>query len=986
LLNEKEMNKTYLSLLICFFFAAAASAQNTKFERAIGGTGAENSYSIERTFEGGYIAVGYTESYGAGQKDVLITKTDALGKIVWSKAYGGSKDDVGWKVATTSDSGYIVVGTTNSFNSNNEDALMFKINSAGTVQWTKTFASDSAEDAYNITRSFFGSSFYVTGYIKNDSTGSDAFVAKINNAGVVRWYRKFGTKGNEEAYGISEDTRGNVIVCGVTNYDSITNGGTTTSSGTSDAFVAKLDSNGTVRWIKAYGTPYDDVLWDVKVDKNAYILAGWSKGNATGDNDVMFVSLDTGGGINVVSGIGTFGDDRAFDVVVKTGSKYTVVGYSDPNGTDRDIISLEYSSAGGVGNYAFIGGNGKDGHWPTDAVLSRDGGVMIFSTSNSYSKGGDDDWLMIKSDDASTVQCNSKFDIFNPSNYNTSSRYFGSFQSVTTGFSNQSPSLTTNTITSSIPDSTHCCKLVAEISAASYKVCEGAAVSLGKASILGLTYAWTDDKGNSVSTAANPSVKPSATTTYKLVVTSSDSKCAPDSAFVTVNVIAKIKYDFARDTAFCVNDSATFTTYSKMAFYEWKGKFINSNNASIKLKKADTIHFRGFDVNSCVYLDTMIVKVNSLPTFTLGPDTTICENAPVTLVGPSGMASYNWNSGQSSAQNLRTAVEQKHNLSVVDTNGCAFSDDVQVFTNPFSKFSLGSDAEFCEGGVYTILGPGALTGYIWNDTASTLQNLKVTEAGTYTLTAFNSFGCQYSDTIIVTTRNAPVFDLGDNFALCIGASKYLVGPTKMKVYSWMSSSNNDSLRITTSGTYILTVTDSFNCKYTDSIAVSDAQNPILSLGNDTTICIGDSLILNPGSQFDKYTWTTGASTKTITIKSKGTYGVNVVDNNGCPGSASITVDTMTCISDGIDNLNYGSFAYYPVPTTDVLVLDLEANSNDLMKIVITDVAGKVVHNQSFEVYAGRNKLNVNVQELVSGYYIVNARNSFGTASFKILVD
>ena len=100
----------------------------------------------------------------------------------------------------------------------------------------------------------------------------------------------------------------NVIITGLTTYDSITNGGLTGSSGSSDAFIAKFDSTGGFKWMKTYGSTSDDAGWDVKVDRNKYIITGWTKAVSAGDNDIFVLTCDTSGNNINAQALGTTGD------------------------------------------------------------------------------------------------------------------------------------------------------------------------------------------------------------------------------------------------------------------------------------------------------------------------------------------------------------------------------------------------------------------------------------------------------------------------------------------------------------------------------------------------------------------------------------------------------------------------------------------------------------------------------------------------------
>lgn len=959
-------------------------AQQHQFQRNLGGSKDENSYALRQTPDGGFISVGYTESFGSGKKDVHLVKTDGLGQIEWAKAYGDSGDDIGWNITVANDSGYVITGTTNSYNKGNEDALIFKVDKDGKMEWTRTIDSDSVEDGYNVISSFFGSGYYVTGFVRNDSTGDDGFIAKLSASGTVRWYKKFGSPGNEEAYGLAEDLKGNVIICGMTTYDSITQGGLKGSSGTSDAFLAKFDSIGDFKWMKTIGSTENDVAWDVKVDKNNYVMVGWTRAISAVGNDMLFISTDTSGTVKNSTVFSTTGDDRAFNIVVQPNNSgnYALTGYADPMGNNRDVVFADFSANGQLGNFTLLGGSNRDGHWPTGIVTTKDGGYAMLSTSNSFGNSSGDDWYLIKTTSKGASNCNTNNEVLQSTNVNFNSVSFGS---VTIGTSVGNPVVNTTTI-SSLSDTTLCCALSADLPKTSVSICEGKSVRIGVVDIPGVEYTWTDDKNNKVSTEANPSVSPSVTTTYKLVVSSKDGKCTKDSSTVKVTVNARLNEDFVSDTSFCSGDSATLIASKNLVAYTWLGKTINSNAKSITVKQHDTIYFNGSDVNSCTYNDTMIVTVHSLPEFNLGNDTTVCEVAGITLSGPAGMTSYDWNNGDFTTQNITVNVSRNYKLAVVDVNKCKYEDDLQLFVNPSSPFSLGADDTFCEGGEFTILGPGALGGYIWNDTASTLQNLKVTNPGTYHLTAYNSFNCPSHDTIVLVTRNKPVFDLGPAVGLCIGSSRWIAGPKDMTTYKWNTNSSNDSIRVTASGKYWLKVTDLYTCSYTDTIEVNDVANPVISLRSDTTICIGDSVLLTPGSGFAAYSWNTTSTSESIYAKNAGQYEVTVTDDNGCKGSASMKLDTMTCINDGIENLKFNALQYYPVPAKDNLHLTFEASTPDHLDIKVVDITGKTVYAASNRVFVGVNELEIEVSELTAGTYFVWLNNSNGTASLKILVE
>jgi hypothetical protein len=105
---------------------------NISWAKTFGGTSYDYAYSVQQTSDGGYIMAGGTSSFGAGG-DILLIKTDANGNIIWAKTYGGTYGDKAYFVQQTSDGGYIVVGWTESFGAGSVDIFLIKTDANGDV-------------------------------------------------------------------------------------------------------------------------------------------------------------------------------------------------------------------------------------------------------------------------------------------------------------------------------------------------------------------------------------------------------------------------------------------------------------------------------------------------------------------------------------------------------------------------------------------------------------------------------------------------------------------------------------------------------------------------------------------------------------------------------------------------------------------------------------------------------------------------------------
>jgi hypothetical protein len=114
---------------VCLIKTGASG--DTVWTRAYGGNNGDGGHAVQQTADGGYIVAGTTRSFGAGFVDVYLVKTDTFGDTLWTRTYGGTSYDEGYAVQQAADGGYIIAGRTSSFGAGNYDVYLIKTDSLG---------------------------------------------------------------------------------------------------------------------------------------------------------------------------------------------------------------------------------------------------------------------------------------------------------------------------------------------------------------------------------------------------------------------------------------------------------------------------------------------------------------------------------------------------------------------------------------------------------------------------------------------------------------------------------------------------------------------------------------------------------------------------------------------------------------------------------------------------------------------------------------
>lgn len=265
---------------------------NIQWQKTHGGNYSDYINSIQQISDG-YIAVGDTDSFGAGNHDAWVLKLDSSGNIQWQKTYGSDGWDTAYSVDKTSDDGYILAGQTHSFGGgypNTFNMWIIRLDSNGNVQWQNIYGSNW--NSVNTIQRAADNGFIVSGTKAAGIGQYDMVLIKLDSNGSIQWQKAYGGEYYEDSAYVQQTSDGGYILAGLSS---------SFSSPYLSYLMIKLDLTGNIEWEKTYKTPYeligDAMPMIFQTPDSGYILAGHTNSYGAGWIDLWLLKLDTTGNI-----------------------------------------------------------------------------------------------------------------------------------------------------------------------------------------------------------------------------------------------------------------------------------------------------------------------------------------------------------------------------------------------------------------------------------------------------------------------------------------------------------------------------------------------------------------------------------------------------------------------------------------------------------------------------------------------------------------
>jgi gliding motility-associated-like protein len=906
----------------------------------------QDAKSVVLTSDGGYIIGGRThDATDNFNDDWLIKKYTAaggsqiervFGKNFSSPGIGANTDDELWSVKETAPFSIGMCGfSMNMRNPNKKDLSFVAFTwSDSTTNFSRHISTDSTLGGAEVGRDFIVNLTATTTYtLLGGSTamvpgnGQDFFIAHLSFPLVnLSTHKSFGGTGADEPTSLIKTSDGGYMMVGFSNSPG--------TSGGNDILAIKLTSTFTLSWAKLIGGAGSDLAFQVmQTADNGYVIVGQTDSYGFGSTDMFVVKLTSTGTLSWAKCYGGINaDDGRYMDMRSDGGFFFSGSCSEPispagNGQDLYLVATNSLGYSGGCNEMSVTPNVNN---PSVAFTSATTGLSQTSTTMVKITQP-----MIPNSSAASLTC--KCENYAPNKeimgniqvcHNTTGIYYVNkipghtlYQWTLTGATFVTPPAAGDTSVNINFTNTNAQLIVATndgncsdfiidtinmtidniataITTPDSLLCIGQGTALTANTVNNhgaLSWNWQPSGPNN---AVN-NIVPGSTQTYTVTVTDAWLCTATDQ--INVQVFPYPVVNIGPNDTVCNGGPVLLNATTAGGTYLWN---TSASTATINAATTGT-YWVDVTTNGCTTRDSIILGISVSPTITITGDDSLCIGQGTTLTAnPSGGSpsyTFLWAGGLGTSNTISPtpSISTTYTVTVTEGLGCTNTATKLVHVFPYPIVNLGPNDTVCNGGPVLLNATTAGGSYLWSTSASTATINAIT-SGTYWVDVTTN-GCTSRDSIILGISTTPTITITGDDSLCIGQGTTLTanpsGGTPSYSFLWsggLGTGNTISPTPASSTTYTVQVTESYGCTNTATKLVNVFSYPVAALGPDSGICNGVVPFVtldaqNPGSA---YTWSTSASTQTINVNTSGTYWVDVM-LNGCTTRDSVMVTFST---------------------------------------------------------------------------------------------
>lgn len=852
-----------------------------------GGTKADEGTVVFAHSSGRYFIAGATESYGAGNKDFYLSEVSPNGTILWTNTYGGSSEEIPYSISEASNGDLIITGRTTTYGGTDRDMYVVRTSVIGKLIWSKYYGGsdvDIAFDALSLNSGDMLLHQHSRSYT-NTSGSVDVNLVKLRGDGsTIRTHKRFGGSLDEGVANLLEIDNYNYLGCGMT----------ASSNSNYYGLLYSIDTNLNFNWVKTYGGTKDDRFFYVTEGIGGGFLAvGWTTSTTSGGKDIFIVKTKNDGSVDWAKAIGGSNDDVASSALRTSDGGYIILATTESYGKgNEDILMMRIKSDGDIDWARTYGQSGDDfiDRKGQSLIETRDGYMFTASMNLSGQQS-----VLIKTDyKGNSSECYGQS--VSPSSQNfsvTASNASFSMVNVSSMSSGNGGSVGFGLFQDSLICKSFCVNFTNSVSCGNTPV-EFTDLSYGSATSWYWTVTDSTDGSADTSTSQNPSFNLNQGTYYVTLKASNGSDTLSISK--KVNVYSGPSYVNTNDTIICSGDSVNLfvlggdsikwsSTYPNLIDTAYSQYVKPTSNTQFKFTIYDTTY-------QCNSSDSVLIQVQSLPQINMIRDTAICfgDSARVTAVISTDSFSWTPTSSLSQTDTLSPYFKPSSNtdyvLTAVDNIGCSSTDTLTVRVFSIPNISGQNSYDFCPGDSVQLIVSGGVR-YDWS-TGDTTDTIYFSPAGDTSLlvAAINANGCfSEVDTIQLNAENPPVIIIQEFDTVCYNTTK-TYSTRGAFAYEWSNggSSNSLNVRLVQDSIFAVRGISGTGCQGPwDSLFINVRAQLAATAAPDDTICRGDSITLSASGNGDFLIWNTGDTTANLAVAPQfnSSYRVKAGDNFGC---------------------------------------------------------------------------------------------------------
>ncbi len=365
-------------------------AYDALWNRTFGGSNDDMGFKVVEVSGGGFAVAGHTWSFGAGVNNGWLIRIDANGNQLWNRTYGGYDWESCYSVIEVSGGGFALAGYSTSYDAGSNDFWLLRVDADGNHLWNQTYGGFSADGAQSVVEVSSGGFILCGSTASFGAGGGDVWLVRTDADGNHLWNQTFGGVNNDIAYSVIEVSGGGFALAG---YYNSTGGAAMYGN---DMWLIRTDANGNHLWNQTFGGAYGDMAYSVvEISGGGFALGGTfnsSYGIGLGA-DMWLVRTDANGNHLWNQTYGGSSSDFGGAVVTMSDGGFVLSGFTNSSGAGGgDVLLVRTDATGNVLWNHTYGGSAFD--IGTSLIEVSSGGFALTGWTNSSGAGNFDILLL----------------------------------------------------------------------------------------------------------------------------------------------------------------------------------------------------------------------------------------------------------------------------------------------------------------------------------------------------------------------------------------------------------------------------------------------------------------------------------------------------------------------------------------------------------------------------------------------------------------